>query len=82
MYQTGAPVGNLGPVQLRPTPCISQFALSHGKFDIRGVDSRELNCRMRGWVGLQRCDVRCAVRVDLVVGVHGRSWMREGRSGG
>ena len=51
---------------VRPTPRISRFALSHDKFDIRGVDSWELDHKMRGWVEPQRCDVCYAVRVDLV----------------
>ena len=50
LHQTGSPARHIGTVQLRPTPRLSRFALSHGRADTRGSNSRKLDYRMRSRV--------------------------------
>ena len=82
LHQTRAPADHLWPIQLRPASRLSRFAVPHGRVDLRGFNSRKLDHRMRDWVTPSRCDVRYTVRLDLVVGLHRRSWIHEGRSRG
>jgi len=82
LHQTGAPTGHFRPIQLRSTPHIYRFAVSYGRADVRRIDSWELDCRMCSRIGLKRRHVRYTVRMDLMVGVHHRSWIRKSHSGG
>ena len=82
LFKTRAPIGNLGTVQLRPTPRLFRLAMSHGRIDARWTDSRRLNHRMRSRVPPNRRDVRYAVRVDIVVDLYWRSRIRKGCGGG
>ena len=56
--------------------------MSHGRADVRGNVSWELDYRMRGRIALRRDDVRCTVRVDFVMGAHPGSCTHESDGGG
>ena len=62
LHQTGAPTSHLRPIQFRPTPHIYRIAVSHGRADVRRIDSLELDFRMFSRVGLKRRTfaTRCA----------------------
>ena len=82
LHQTRAPTGHLRPVQLCPTSRLPRFAVSHGRSYVRGIDSRKLDHRVRGWVAPSRRDVHYAVRMDFVVGLYHRGWIHKSHSGG
>ena len=78
LHQARTPIGHLRPVQLRPTPRLSRFALSHGGADVRRPDQRKLDHRMRSRITPSWTNARYTVCMDFVVDLHSGSWIHEG----